>query len=136
MDLQLIGTPIAKSYTKNGPDSKRDYEEQCEREGPFCWDDSPSNSAKQGDYFVFKFYGVKIILHRIEDVKNPSERLPSWSSNVGQSNRNVLILSNPLHEMSWKEWISMGGCADHMGTQRYHLKKYPLVLKFLNELTC
>lgn len=136
--LQLIGTPIAKKYRKTGPDSKRDYEEQCRLTAQgthcWCWDDAPSNSARSGDYFVFKFYKNKVILHRIEDVKDPSERLISWASNVGQGDRKVLILSNPFHEMTWDEWISIGGCADHMGTQRYDLKKYPSVQRVLTEL--
>jgi hypothetical protein len=51
-------------------------------------------------------------------VKPPSERLPSWSENVGQTNRNVLELSDPLKVISWEEWIKNGSSHVCMGTYR------------------
>jgi hypothetical protein len=50
------------------------------------------------------------------DVKPPAERLPSWSKNVGQGDRNVLALSQPMLEISWIEWQLMNGPESKMGT--------------------
>jgi hypothetical protein len=82
----------------------------------WCWDDSRYNKAKIGDYFGFYFRGMRVVIHQIVDVKPPSERLPSWSKNVGQCDRNVLALSQPMLEISWIEWQLMGGPESKMGT--------------------
>jgi hypothetical protein len=50
------------------------------------------------------------------NVKPPSARLPSWSRNVGQGDRNVLELSHPMLEISWIEWQLMKGPESKMGT--------------------
>jgi hypothetical protein len=82
----------------------------------WCWDDSYVNVAKTGEYFGFMFYGIKVIIHRIIAIHPPSKRLPSWSSNVGQSDRNVLELSDPLKEFTWEEWVENDGPQKRQGT--------------------
>ena len=108
-----IVTPICKVYKKVGPDSKRDYKEQKKRvrnEGLYwMWDDNEKNKAKIGDRFGFVRNGMKVKWHKVLDVKNPTERLPTWARNVGQTNRNVLILSNVLEIESWDDFTDRRG---------------------------
>ena len=115
----LIITPISKNLKSK---ANIDFREQWMRtrtgELNWCWDDSKYNTAKQGEYFAFFHHKNKVVIHRILSVRPPSERLPSWSSNVGQANRNVLELSDPLREITWSEWLQTG-CSDVcMGTYR------------------
>ena len=113
----LTLSPISKD-TKSP--SYVDYNEQLSRvlqDGfQWCWDDSRYNKAKVGEYFAYYFHGMRVVIHRIMDVKPPSSRLPSWSRNVGQGDRNVLELSHPLLEISWIEWQLMNGPESKMGT--------------------
>ncbi len=113
----LTLSPISKD-TKSP--SYIDYNEQLSRvlhDGfQWCWDDSRYNKAKIGEYFAFYFHGMRVVIHRILDVKPPSARLPSWSRNVGHGDRNVLELSHPLLEISWIEWQMMNGPESEMGT--------------------
>jgi hypothetical protein len=111
-------TPISGDIKKR---SNIDFNEQKERtknllDGDqfWTWDDSRHNTSKPGDLFAFffpqsKLQTGKVIIHRIIAVKNPSERLPSWSKNVGQDTRNVVELSPPKIEFSMTEWQEMGG---------------------------
>jgi hypothetical protein len=113
----LTITPISKD-TKSP--SYIDYNEQLSRvlneEFQWCWDDSRYNKAKIGDYFAFYFHGMRVVIHKILDVKPPSARLPSWSKNVGQGDRNVVELSHPLLEITWIEWQLIGAPESKMGT--------------------
>ena len=59
---------------------------------------------------------MRVVIHQIVDVKPPSARLPSWSRNVGQGDRNVVELSHPMLEISWIEWQLMAGPESKMGT--------------------
>lgn len=97
-----------------------DYNEQLSRvlnDGfQWCWDDSRYNKAKVGEYFGFYFHGIRVVIHKIMDVKPTSSRLPSWSKNVGQGDRNVLELSHPLIEITWIEWQLMNAPESKMGT--------------------
>ncbi len=113
----LTLSPISKDIKSL---SYIDYNEQLSRvlhDGfQWCWDDSRYNKAKAGEYFAFYFHGMRVVIHKILDVKPPSERLPSWSKNVGQGDRNVLVLSQPMLEITWIEWQLMGGPESKMGT--------------------
>ena len=107
----------------------RDYSEQCKitktGEIPWRWDDSCKNRAKIGEPFAFYFHKNKLIFHTITDIKSPEDRLDSWET----KNRNVLILSTPLLEITWLEWEALGGPESQMGTYKpRNLKqKYSLV---------
>jgi len=113
----LTISPISKDV-KSG--SYIDYNEQLERvrlnELNWCWDDSRFNKAKENEYFAFYFHGIRVVIHRILAVKPTSCRLPSWSKNVGQGDRNVLELSEPLREIGWVDWQLMNGPESKMGT--------------------
>lgn len=119
----LILTPIAKETRSCGPDSRRDYEEQVERHaegGTWMWDDvSPKvggNRAQVGDDFAFVFNGDKVRWHTVTEICTSEMRLPTWAKNVGQSDRQVLYLSDMVREMSWSEWLNMGGYSKVQGT--------------------
>ena len=122
----ILITPVAKvikSKKSGSPDSRRDYDEQCVRfmrGQPMCWDDDKNNNTKVGDVFGFYKGGDCVELHRVEAVHDPSHRLPSWSNNVGQSGRNVLMLSPPLCVVPWCDWVKFGWHASGplLGTQR------------------
>lgn len=121
----IIITPIAmviKPAHSGKPDSLRDYREQCERFSkgqPMCWDDDAQNKTKIGDIFGFCKNKNDVDIHRVESVHDPSHRLPSWSNNVGQHKRNVLMLSCPLCVIPWSDWIPFGWHTNGLqGTQR------------------
>lgn len=113
----LTLSPISKDIKSP---SYIDYNEQLSRvlhDGfQWCWDDSRYNKAKVGEYFAFYFHGMRVVIHQIIDVKPPSQRLPSWSKNVGQGDRNVIALSHPMLEITWIEWQLMAGPESKMGT--------------------
>ena len=113
----LTLSPVSKDIKSP---SYIDYNEQLSRvlhDGfQWCWDDSRYNKAKVGEYFAFYFHGMRVVIHQIVDVKPPSERLPSWSKNVGQGDRNVIALSHPMLEITWIEWQLMEGPESKMGT--------------------
>ena len=119
MNQFMVITPINKNKKSN---SNVDYKEQLIRTANgdciWCWDDSKYNTAKLGEYFAFYFYGIKVIVHRITGVKDVTQRLPTWARNVGQGDRKVLELSDPLFEIDWDTWISIGGAKRSMGTYR------------------
>ena len=85
---------------------------QLNGEETWCWDDSDPECAatgvpaKVGDLFGFYFYGEKVIVHEVVDVADPADRLESWAANIGQTNRNVLILSDPIGIIGWDVWKS------------------------------
>ena len=130
---KLVITPINKN--PKSP-SNVDYAEQVSRVGfKWCWDDSCYNTATVGEYFGFVFNGGKVVIHRILEVKSPTERLPSWSRNVGHRNRNVLELSDPLLTIPWSKWQEMGGHKKIQGTCRTELfSKRPMLFEYLTRV--
>jgi hypothetical protein len=128
----VVITPICKQFKpvviSNGqvvpaPDSKKDYNEQLERVArgeSMCWDDNASNLSRAGDFFGFRFQDDRVDVYKITDVHSPMHRLPSWSDNVGQTNRNVLVLSPLVYAIPWSEWVNIGWHASGplLGTQR------------------
>jgi hypothetical protein len=119
----LTITPISKKVSSP---SNRDYKEQLERvstgELKWCWDDSNKNKAKKNQYFAFYFYGKKVVLHRIEAVKSTAERLETWHANIGQNDRQVLELSEPIKEFSWEQWNSVKLKPNHVIRDTYTVK--------------
>jgi hypothetical protein len=103
----LTLTPISKD--SKSP-SYIDYNEQLSRvlhDGfHWCWDDSRYNKSNIGGYFAYYFHGIRVVIHRIMDIKPPA----------GQGHRNVVELSHPLLEISWIEWQLMNGPESKMGT--------------------
>ena len=102
---KIILTPL-----KVRGNSERDYLEQMDRikNGLIhVWDDSKYNTAVVGDYFGYVVNQKKINndektngsikLYKILEVRNPYERLSTWSDNVGHANRNVIVLSQKCY---------------------------------------
>jgi hypothetical protein len=143
-EYKVICSPIPnkkksdKLRSQGKPCARTDFEEQKERNefilnGDlfWCWDDAPENKAKVGDIFIFWDYDGKgkgekgqwrsgnFHFHKVNSVCEPSNRLPSWSANVGQSHRNVLELSAPKFTLSYDEMINYGA------KPQYHGTKYP-----------
>lgn len=131
--MNITLTPISAKATSP---AAVDYSEQLARTQEtglsWCWDDSRYNNSETGQLFGFYFHGKKVIVHRILDIQPPTKRLPSWTANVGQQNRNVLLLSDPLCEFSWKEWLELNGPQSKMGTYvcRDLERKRPLLFQF------
>ena len=124
MNNQFIITPINKVPTSR---SRICYVEQMDRyeEGKtLMWDDTKYNSTKKaGGMFAFVQNGVKAQICQIVNIYPPKSRLPSWSANIGQSDRNVLELTDILVELTWDEWISNGGHTNVMGTTNVNKNK-------------
>ena len=115
-DPQLTITPI--SAAKNSK-ARIDYDEQLERTSqnqPLVWDDSRFNKSRPGDFFGFYMYKNGVKIHLIEKVSSPSERLSSWSSNVGQEDRRVVTLSAANYFIDWDTWIKLDGAKRCQGT--------------------
>jgi hypothetical protein len=132
---KVILTPIAKSFKPKGePDSKRDFEEQCQRaaEGnTWMWDDAASNKARPGDLFGFVRNNGEVQYHTVTEVHSDlSQRLESWANNVGHGTRQVLYLSDVIATQSWQEWIGMGGYEKVQGTM--YVKKPELKDRLLH----
>lgn len=141
----ILITPVAKDFKakKSGlPDSRRDYHEQCERflrGQTMCWDDDKQNKCKVGD--IFGFYKGKecVEIHRVEAVQDPSHRLPSWSDNVGQQGRNVLVLSCPLCIIPWCEWVKFGWNTSGTLLGTSHVAKHEArvqMIQYINTAFC
>jgi hypothetical protein len=139
----ILITPVAKvikSKKSELPDSRRDYDEQCERfmrGQSMCWDDDKHNNTKPGDMFGFFKGGDCVEVHRVEAVHDPSHRLPSWSNNVGQQGRNVLMLSCPLCVIPWCDWVKFGWHAtgSFLGTQRVANEQSRVqMIHYINEM--
>ena len=118
-DQRTIVTPINKS-----PKSKSniDYQEQLQRENEgdvVMWDDAKGNPThKVGGAFAFVHNSKKVEIHIVTAIHNTDERLPTWSYNVGQGDRNVLYLTPCLYTMDWDTWRKLGGAAKVQGTSR------------------
>jgi hypothetical protein len=123
MEYKVILTPIAKTMKRKGPDSRRDYVSQMMRviQGEtLMWDDvSPKNGgnrARVGDLFGFVFNTVpsngevpRVVFHRVTEVRPVSDRCAEWYANVGQTDRQVVFLSDKVGELSQAEFIEYGG---------------------------
>ena len=136
----VVITPIAKKVKKTGPCSVTDYNELEERFAnglELFWDDSRSNKTKSGDLFVFRFDSIRAVFHVVEDVSDSSNRLESWSKNVGQTDRNVLKLSNKSVIVPWEKWNEFEYYGGRQGTTHMDgLKNAGIkaeILKYANE---
>ena len=134
---QIIATPIAKKHNPKH-DSKRDYEELQQRkkqDEEIFWDSVPPNKEKflnDPKILCFIFNDSKVIVHKILDILSIENRLSSWQSNVGHSNRKVLHLSQESFTITWADWLNLNGIKKCIGTT--HLKKgEKKLLQFIEE---
>lgn len=113
----LLITPINKN-TKSK--SNIDYQEQDTRKKeklPLCWDDSKHNATCVGDLFGYWHHKRGVEIHQVLSVHSPKNRLASWSNNVGQTNRHILMLSPLLLTIPWEIWEDkLNGSKRCMGT--------------------
>mgnify|MGYP001408902389 FL=1 len=113
----FIVSPINKNKKSK---SRIDYNEQKTRETDgkkLMWDDTSKNITKKaGGIFAFVQNNHKVEICQVTGVFDPKSRLPSWSQNVGQTDRNVLELTNVIMTLTWDEWISHGGHRRVQGT--------------------
>mgnify|MGYP001215537594 CR=1 FL=1 len=113
----FIVSPINKNKKSK---SRIDYNEQKTRETDgkkLMWDDTSKNITKKaGGIFAFVHNNHKVEICQITGVFDPKSRLPSWSLNVGQTDRNVLELTNVIMTLTWDEWITHGGHRRVQGT--------------------
>ena len=118
-NITSVVSPINKNFKSN---SNRDYREQCarsDRSQQQMWDDAkgnPTNAA--GGLFGFVHNSNRVELHMVTAVCSAADRLESWSDNVGQTDRNVLLLSPCLIVIMWDDWIELGGAKKVQGTAR------------------
>ena len=83
------------------------------------WDDAKGNPTNRvGGAFGFVHNGNRVELYIVVGIKTPSERLTSWSANVGQGDRQVLILSPRITTINWETWLQLGGAQKVQGTTR------------------
>lgn len=124
----IVLTPI--SQCKNSA-SNRDYNDQLIRRRNnemHCWDDSKENNAVPGDLFGY----VENCLNIAPGMKTPGHieifiilniysskfRLPQWSENVGQGDRNVVELSKePIFKGTFKDFKDSLGYSDRYNLQ-------------------
>jgi hypothetical protein len=135
----LYITPISKKDNKKHKPN-RDYKEQLENvnKGKFVYWDGPSPKtkakSKSGDYFMFWFYEKEVRIHKIINVYDPKYRLPSWSDNVGHSDRNVVELSSHFETISWDDYIQQfDGYKRCMGTGKVRDEKAQKIINFLTQ---
>ena len=100
------------------------------------WSDGKHNKSKIGHYFAYYFHKQKIIFHKIRDIVGPENKYPHWHY-PGDQCKNILILSQPLHELKWNEWEALNGPQSHMSTYTTtNLKtQRPLVYNYLDHLS-
>ena len=83
------------------------------------WDDAKGNPTKEvGGAFGFVHNGKRVEIYIVVGIKKSSERLDSWSANVGQCDRKVLILSPRITTIDWATWLQIGGAQKVQGTTR------------------
>ena len=85
------------------------------------WDDSKTNKAQLGDKFAFVFNGDRLDVYTIVGIALPSERMPSWAENVGQTDRRVITLSSDSYRIPWDVWRQYGGTPNCQRTE--HVRK-------------
>ena len=127
-----VATPINKNHKSN---SNRDYREQLDRHKmglQLMWDDAKGNPTnKVGGFFAFVHNSQEVTFHIITDILPPSQRLSTWSSNVGQTDRNVLYISDPILTIPWDCWLSLGCPKKIQGTTRI-VSAHNSLTKFLD----
>lgn len=142
IEPSMIITPVSQSEKSN---SRRDWMEQEQRRKvgqKHVWDDSKLNYALKGDLFAYVENSVKgrdgqktygwIQVFIILNVCSPKERLPSWSDNVGQSDRNVIELSQePIYTGTMVEWKEHMGYAERYCVQGTIHLNYPKISDYI-----
>ena len=135
---KIIVTPITIK-------SNLDFVEQQNRFNngeDMMWDDAKNNPTKfPYGLFGFVHNNKHVDIHMITRISDTTKRLESWSNNIGQNNRNVLMLTPKLETIKWDEWLRLGGTIIR-GTTRIvaahekmssHLKKLLKHIRYCEE---
>ena len=103
------------SKDKKHPTFKNFKENKGQKnENDWIWNDTYNNKTKIGGYFAF-YYGKKeVIIHKVHNILECTERPPEWE----QSNRRVLCIGKPLMKFTWDEW------KEHIGNGAPYTKDY------------
>ena len=125
-NVEIVISPINQDPNSN---SNKDFKEQMKRKEnneQMMWDDTKFNKQQEGGIFIFcknrtKNESGSVYVHKVEKVLPSTDRLPSWSKNVGQTDRNVLYISKEFIKYDWDSWIDIGGPKKVQGTA--HIKK-------------
>ena len=136
----LFISPIAKKDGEKHK-SKRDYKlqmENMERGLSLYWDGPDPKKFKTkinvGDYFIFWHYKNYVKIHKILNIFDPLCRLPSWTDNVGHSDRKVIELSSEFETILWDNYIeNFDGFKRCMGTAKVSEKKSKKIIEFLTQ---
>ena len=138
-NTNLYITPIAKK-DGNKYKSNRDYQLQVEnsKKGLSMYWDGPDpdkyNRPLKGDYFMFWHHKKCVKVHKILNVFDPICRLPSWSDNVGHSDRAVIELTAACETIQWDDYINhFDGHKRCMGSKRVSDKKSKKIIDFLTQ---
>ena len=123
--MEITFTPIS---TKRP--SMQYYNELCSE---WRWSDGKHNRSKVGHLFAFYFHKQKVVFHRIVDIKSSEDKYSHWSY-PGDQDRNILLLSEPLHTIPWEEWVALRGPQSRMSTYTTaHLNQNrPLLYDYLS----
>ena len=114
-----IATPINKDPKSA---SNKDYQEQqtrAKQNMQLMWDDAKGNPTKDAfGAFAFVQNDKKVEFHLVQKICPTTDRLDSWSANVGQGDRNVLMLSPCIKTVTWDEWLALKCPKKVQGTMR------------------
>ena len=139
-NANLFITPISKTYKAHGSGacSRRDWDEQLERENngeQVMWDGPSKNYPKPtaGDLMSVWHHNKFVKIYVITEVHDPGHRLPSWTQNIGQSDRVVVYLAC-LHKIDWDTWISIGGHKRCMGTSLIKTHAEPILAHIQDQI--
>jgi len=97
------------------------------------WSDGKHSRSKVGHLFAFYFHNEKVVLHRILEIRSSEDKHRHWSY-LGDQERNILLLSDPLHTIPWEEWVVLRGPQSRMSTYTtVHLQQNrPLLYEYLS----
>ena len=131
-NIKIVVTPINKDKKSA---SNIDYTEQLERKElgkQMMWDDTRFNKQQNNGIFIFQKNKTmkqngSVSIHMVKQVLPPSNRLESWSKNVGQQDRNVLYISSSQITLDWNTWMDLGGPKRVQGTQHIEKNKAKII---------
>ena len=114
-----IVTPINKNSRSKGNIDYQEQQVRMKNGDTMMWDDAKNNpTGNVGGAFGFVHNFKCVEIHLIVGIRSQGERLSSWSSNVGQTDRHVLLLSPKVTTIDWDVWVLLGGAKKVQGTTR------------------
>ena len=119
LDTKMVVSPINKCPKAKGNIDYCEQKQRYEVGERIMWNDAKGNPTETaGGAFGFVHNGKRVEIHGVIEVCRPTDSLPSWSANVGQTDRNELGLTPLLCVIEWNEWLSLGAATKVQGTSR------------------